>query len=302
MAEIFSCLWEGAPGLIGQRLEDFGVSARDKVSPMSDLDLGKIYGQVAKALGNRKTALYVRADEGASDDVNIVVQAPPALVVGPALAADAQAARRSASSSDAASSCPARVHPGRRRPAQAVHDAVRQRAARLPPAPRAPARRDGRRRRRAGRQAEEERPLQGVEAAGRAVRRAGNDVLELAALAGRRPPRRQPHRPACCAATSGPRPPSSSRRAPRSRTATGRAPRTCAGSPPATSRCASCCASRSARTTSCCAKRSAPRSRRSRRVTRTRREAVHRSGAAMQPDRGVSHPPRVPAWLAQRPG
>ena len=59
MSEIFSCLWEGAPGLIGQRLEDFGVSARDKVSPMSDLDLGKIYGQVAKALGNKKTALYV---------------------------------------------------------------------------------------------------------------------------------------------------------------------------------------------------------------------------------------------------
>jgi tetratricopeptide (TPR) repeat protein len=90
MSEIFSCLWEGAPGLIGQRLEDFGVSARDKVSPMSDLDLGKIYGQVAKALGNRKTALYVRP-EGASD-VTIVVQAPPALVVGPSLAGDATAA------------------------------------------------------------------------------------------------------------------------------------------------------------------------------------------------------------------
>ena len=91
MAEIFSCLWEGAPGLIGQRLEDFGVSARDKVSPMSDLDLGKIYGQVAKALGNRKTALYVRPDDGASE-VNIVVQAPPALVVGPGLVDSAKSA------------------------------------------------------------------------------------------------------------------------------------------------------------------------------------------------------------------
>ena len=91
MAEIFSCLWEGAPGLIGQRLEDFGVSARDKVSPMSDLDLGKIYGQVAKALGNRKTALYVRPEEG-SGDVMIVVQAPPALVVGPGLANGAKSA------------------------------------------------------------------------------------------------------------------------------------------------------------------------------------------------------------------
>jgi tetratricopeptide (TPR) repeat protein len=87
MSEIFSCLWAGAPGLIGQRLEDFGVSARDKISPMADLDLGKIYGQVAKALGNKKTALYVRP-EGPPHEVEIVVQAPPALIVGPAMASE----------------------------------------------------------------------------------------------------------------------------------------------------------------------------------------------------------------------
>jgi hypothetical protein len=58
---------------------------------MSDLDLGKIYGQVAKALGNKKTALYAKSDGGA-DDVTIVVQAPPALVVGAGLAGDAAAA------------------------------------------------------------------------------------------------------------------------------------------------------------------------------------------------------------------
>ncbi|HXJ23120.1 MAG TPA: tetratricopeptide repeat protein [Polyangia bacterium] len=91
MSEIFSCLWAGAPGLIGQRIEDFGVSARDKVSPMADLDLGRIYGQVGKALGNKKTALYVRP-ESAGDDVTIVVQAPPALVVAPVLADGAPAA------------------------------------------------------------------------------------------------------------------------------------------------------------------------------------------------------------------
>ncbi len=84
MADIFSCLWEGAPGLIGQRLEDFGVSSRDKVSPMSDLDLGKVYGQVVKALANKKTALYVKSDGAA--EVTIVVQAPPALVVGAEMA------------------------------------------------------------------------------------------------------------------------------------------------------------------------------------------------------------------------
>jgi tetratricopeptide (TPR) repeat protein len=90
MSEIFSCLWAGAPGLIGQRLEEFGVTARDKISPMAEMDLGRIYGQVAKALGNKKTALYVRADR-TDEEVTIVVQAPPALVVGPAMAEGATA-------------------------------------------------------------------------------------------------------------------------------------------------------------------------------------------------------------------
>ncbi|HEV3030548.1 MAG TPA: tetratricopeptide repeat protein [Polyangia bacterium] len=95
MAEIFSSLWDGAPGLIGQRVEDFGVSAQDKISPMSDLDLGKIYGQVAKALANKKTALYLKAGGAAAPgahDVTIVVQSPPALVVGGHLAEGAPAA------------------------------------------------------------------------------------------------------------------------------------------------------------------------------------------------------------------
>ena len=61
---------------------------------MSDLDLGKIYGQVAKALGNKKTALYVRPDGRRRRDVQIVVQAPPALVVGPALAGETAPRRR----------------------------------------------------------------------------------------------------------------------------------------------------------------------------------------------------------------
>ena len=108
MAEIFSSLWEGAPGLIGQHVEDFGVSAQDKISPMSDLDLGKIYGQVAKALGNKKTALYLKAGGAAAPgagDVTLVVQSPPALVVGGHLADGALRPPRSASSSRAASSC-----------------------------------------------------------------------------------------------------------------------------------------------------------------------------------------------------
>jgi tetratricopeptide (TPR) repeat protein len=90
MGEIFSCLSEGAPGIIGQRIEDLGLAPQDKISPMSDLDIGKIYGQVAKALGNKKTALFIRPDAAPTDDqVQIVVQAPPALVIGPHLAESA---------------------------------------------------------------------------------------------------------------------------------------------------------------------------------------------------------------------
>ena len=90
MGEIFSCLSEGAPGIIGQRIEDLGLAPQDKISPMSDLDIGKIYGQIAKALGNKKTALFIRPDAAPTDDqVQIVVQAPPALVIGPHLAENA---------------------------------------------------------------------------------------------------------------------------------------------------------------------------------------------------------------------
>ena len=87
MGEIFSCLSEGAPGIIGQRIEDYGLAPQDKISPMSDLDIGKIYGQIAKALGNKKTALFIKNDGAPDDaDVQIVVQAPPAMIVGPHLA------------------------------------------------------------------------------------------------------------------------------------------------------------------------------------------------------------------------
>jgi hypothetical protein len=61
MTEVFSTIWEAAPSLIKQRIEDLGLSAQDKISPMSDLEIGKIFGQVAKALSNRKTSLFVKS-------------------------------------------------------------------------------------------------------------------------------------------------------------------------------------------------------------------------------------------------
>jgi tetratricopeptide (TPR) repeat protein len=81
MAEVFTLLWEGAPHLLNERLEDLEVTAEDKVSPMSDLEVAKVFGHVAKALGNKKTALYIKKDTE-MPQVEIVVQTPPALVFG----------------------------------------------------------------------------------------------------------------------------------------------------------------------------------------------------------------------------
>jgi tetratricopeptide (TPR) repeat protein len=81
MAEVFTLLWEGAPHLLNERLEDLEVSVEDKVSPMSDSDVATVFSQVGKALGNKRTTLYVKKDIELSA-VEIVVQTPPALVFG----------------------------------------------------------------------------------------------------------------------------------------------------------------------------------------------------------------------------
>ncbi len=123
MSEIFSCLWAGAPGLIGQRLEEFGVSARDKVSPMADLDLGRIYGQVGKALGNKKTAPLrpSRRRHGRGHDRRPGAARPGG---GPGHGRRRHGSRGPVPDRARAGDDPARVHPGSRRPPQAVHGPV----------------------------------------------------------------------------------------------------------------------------------------------------------------------------------
>ena len=86
MSAVFTQLWEGAPQLLNERLEDRDVTAEDKISPMTDLDVAKLYVQIGKALGNKKTALYQRKN-GQQGRLEIVVQVPPALVFGDELIA-----------------------------------------------------------------------------------------------------------------------------------------------------------------------------------------------------------------------
>lgn len=82
MGEVMASVWEGIPGLSPATLDSYGVGAQDKVSPMSDLDVARIYGQAIKALGNRRTSLYVKPDTD-FESVGLVGVAPPAIIVGP---------------------------------------------------------------------------------------------------------------------------------------------------------------------------------------------------------------------------
>jgi tetratricopeptide (TPR) repeat protein len=88
MAEVLAAVWEGAPGLSQANLDSLGVTAKDKVSTVADLAIAQIWGQAAKALGNRRTSLYLRPDAD-FDGISLVGVAPPAIVVGPRLAGEA---------------------------------------------------------------------------------------------------------------------------------------------------------------------------------------------------------------------
>jgi len=88
MAEVLAAVWEGAPGLSQANLDMFGVAAKDKVSTVADLAIAQIWAQAGKALGNRRTSLYLRPDAD-FDGVSLVGVAPPAIVVGQRLADDA---------------------------------------------------------------------------------------------------------------------------------------------------------------------------------------------------------------------
>jgi len=82
MVEVFMTLWEGAPALFGQGLEALGISAQDRISPVADMDLARVYGAAARVLGNRHTGLYMDW-EGDASEVRIACHAPPVIICGP---------------------------------------------------------------------------------------------------------------------------------------------------------------------------------------------------------------------------
>src|SRR5205814_1281652 len=82
LAEVFRVLWEGTAPERAPDLESFGVGPGDRVSPVEKTDLALAYSTCAKALGNRKTGLFVKSDPGFTS-VSVVAHPPTAIIVGP---------------------------------------------------------------------------------------------------------------------------------------------------------------------------------------------------------------------------
>ena len=85
IADVFAALWEGAPALSRITLDSLGVTAKDKVSAISDLDVAKVFSQAGKALSNQRAGLYLKPD-AEFYGVRLVSAAPTAIVVGKAFA------------------------------------------------------------------------------------------------------------------------------------------------------------------------------------------------------------------------
>ena len=85
VADVFAALWEGVPALSRVTLDSLGVTAKEKVSAISDLDVAKIFSQAGKALSNQRAGLYLKPD-AEFEGVRLVSAAPTAIVVGKAFA------------------------------------------------------------------------------------------------------------------------------------------------------------------------------------------------------------------------
>jgi tetratricopeptide (TPR) repeat protein len=81
VADVFAALWEGVPALSQSTLDSLGVTAKDKVSAISDLDVAKIFSQAGKALSNQRAGLYVKPDAD-FEGIRLVSVAPTAIVIG----------------------------------------------------------------------------------------------------------------------------------------------------------------------------------------------------------------------------
>jgi tetratricopeptide (TPR) repeat protein len=84
LGAVFAALWEGTAPERTPTLESLGVGPGDRLSPVEKSELALSYAVCAKALGNRKTGLFVKPDPGHTT-VDIVAHPPTAIIIGPEL-------------------------------------------------------------------------------------------------------------------------------------------------------------------------------------------------------------------------
>ncbi len=90
MAEIMATLWDAGLDFEGPTLESLNVKAEDKISPVSEGEIAKIYAEISKALDTKKTSLYRGFDPGLTG-MRIALSRPPSVVVAAGLADDGRA-------------------------------------------------------------------------------------------------------------------------------------------------------------------------------------------------------------------
>src|SRR5262249_47861855 len=63
-AEVLGALAEGGPRVAGAGFASFGGTPQERLSPIADVPVAPVFGQVGRMLGNRKTGLYLKTDRG----------------------------------------------------------------------------------------------------------------------------------------------------------------------------------------------------------------------------------------------
>lgn len=91
LGEVFALLWEGLPLFSEMSLDKLGVTLKDKVSAISNLDVAKIFSQIGKALGNQRVGLYLKT-EGDINELRLLPVPPVGIVIGEQLTSTASVA------------------------------------------------------------------------------------------------------------------------------------------------------------------------------------------------------------------
>jgi hypothetical protein len=85
LADVLGALYEGVPNLEGTSFATYGCAPQERLSPISDVPVAPVFGQVARMLGNKKTGLYLKTDRGL-DGIAMISQPPTGVVVGQRIA------------------------------------------------------------------------------------------------------------------------------------------------------------------------------------------------------------------------